>query len=92
MNDFLRPRDIGVTPYLQAAGAGGPVIRNPQPVAARIPVYCRREDGRSFQGQPPPPCDGIFTDVSKGVRQCPKCGLTHAFAVLDGELKYGACL
>lgn len=72
------------------------VLCAPIPVPASGVMTCRSgQDGRTFQGEKLPTCDGILKPNAVGARlffSCGKCSLSHQTAVKDGVSIYGALL
>lgn len=78
-------------------GDAGIVICEPVPIPKHGTLTCRRGQGtRTFQGQKPPPCDGLVKpkggDWKSGMLACEKCLLIHATVNKDGVMHYGAIL
>ncbi len=72
------------------------VICTPAPVPASGTMTCRSgQDGRTFQGEKMPTCDGTLVPKAAGAMlffSCAKCSLSHQVAVKDGVKVYGALL
>jgi hypothetical protein len=72
------------------------VICAPVPVPASGVMTCRSgQDGRTFQGEKMPMCDGTLRPKAVGAQlffSCDKCSLSHQVAVKDGIEIYGALL